>query len=62
MPDLTLCSSKECPVRDACYRSQAKPGQFQSYSNFEYTCNEDNGFSYYIQLELNEIKQRSNIK
>lgn len=58
MPDLTLCSSNECPVKDTCYRAQATPDKLQSYSNFEYTCNEDNGFVYYIPLELDVIKRK----
>jgi len=56
MPDVTMCTSNECPVKDTCYRAQATPDKLQSYSNFEYTCNENNGFSYYIPFKLDEIK------
>ena len=44
MADITMCTSGNCTVRDSCYRAQAKPDQFQSWSNFEYTCNENSGF------------------
>lgn len=57
--DITMCASTECPVKATCYRAQAKPNKRQSYSNFEYTCHENNGFQYYIQFTLEEIKQRS---
>lgn len=48
MPDITMCASKDCPERNNCYRSCAKPSEFQSWSNFEYTCNEENGFKDFI--------------
>lgn len=51
MADITMCTSENCPVRDSCYRVQAKPNQFQSWSNFEYTCNENNGFEDFIKNE-----------
>ena len=57
--DITMCTSTECPVRKTCYRAQAKPDRLQSYSNFEYTCHENNGFKHYIQLTVEEIKQQS---
>lgn len=56
--DITLCTSQKCPVRDICFRSQAEPSPQQRYSNFEYTCHEENGFAYYIQMSLNKITQR----
>lgn len=48
MPDITMCYSKDCPERNNCYRACAKPSEFQSWSNFEYTCNEENGFKDFI--------------
>ena len=48
MPDITMCASKDCPERNNCYRACAKPSEFQSWSNFEYTCNEENGFKDFI--------------
>ena len=48
MADITMYTSENCPVRDSCYRVQANPSDLQSWSDFEYTCNEDNGFAYYI--------------
>ena len=58
MSDITMCTSTKCPVKEACYRAQATADKLQSYSNFEYTCHEDNGFVYYIPLKLDEIKKR----
>ncbi len=54
MPDITMCLSESCPVRDTCYRKQAKPDKYQSYSIFDYTCNEDNGFCEYIRVYKEE--------
>lgn len=42
-------SSEHCPMKDKCYRVSAKPNKFaQSWSNFEYTCNDNSGFNKYI--------------
>lgn len=51
MADITMCTSDDCPVKDNCYRHLAKPSQIQSYSNFEYTCNEESGFNDFIKIE-----------
>ena len=34
MPDITMCQSEDCPVRNRCYRNQAsgtKPVYYQSW-------------------------------
>lgn len=36
MPDITMCASKTCPLREDCYRSRAKPSERQSYSVFRW--------------------------
>ena len=36
MPDISMCSNEECPLRETCYRAQAKPDSYQSFSEFEY--------------------------
>ena len=51
MADITMCVCDKCPMRENCYRIQAEPDELQSWSNFEYTCNENNGFAYYIKNE-----------
>lgn len=51
MSDITMCSSINCPERDNCYRAIAKSSKWQSWSNFEYTCNENNGFEDFIKRE-----------
>ena len=53
MPDITMCSSVNCPVRNECYRSKAVTDELQSY-NFEYICNEESSFSEYIKNEVKE--------
>lgn len=48
MPDITMCTSKHCQYRNKCYRIRARPDEFQSWVNFEYTCNENSGFCDFI--------------
>lgn len=49
MPDITMCTSENCPMKDTCYRVQARPSTYQSWGNFEYYgCDKDNGFCDYI--------------
>ena len=48
MADITMCISENCPYKDKCYRANTKPSIFQSWSNFEYTCNENSGFENFI--------------
>lgn len=48
MADITMCTSENCPMRKECYRIQANPNTHQIWSNFEYVCNENNGFSDFI--------------
>jgi hypothetical protein len=34
MPDITMCANKTCVLRKNCYRSRAKPDQYQSYAGY----------------------------
>ena len=49
--DITMCTSENCEMREKCYRVRAKPSEYQSWSNFEYTCNEDSGFEDFIKYD-----------
>lgn len=31
MPDITMCTDNECPVKETCYRFKAKPLEYQTY-------------------------------
>ena len=36
MPDISMCSNKDCPSRSVCYRAVAKPSPHrQSYMDFK---------------------------
>ncbi len=35
MPDISMCQNDNCPKRADCYRFTAKPGERQSYANFQ---------------------------
>lgn len=50
MADITMCTSTNCPEYNKCYRAQAMAGQYQSWANFEYTCNENSEFEDYIPI------------
>ena len=49
-----MCTSQFCPMRDRCYRVQAKPSKNQNWMNFEYECHEDNSFYEYLPIILEE--------
>lgn len=36
MVDITMCNNALCPKCDICYRAQAKPSNYQSWSIFTY--------------------------
>lgn len=51
---MVLCSSENCPIRNECYRNTAKARKDkQTWSNFEYTCNENNGFEEFMKVLKN---------
>lgn len=31
MPDISMCSGLECPLKETCYRYKATPASWQSY-------------------------------
>jgi len=36
MPDITMCSNVQCPLREDCYRFSAIPSEYrQAYSEFK---------------------------
>jgi hypothetical protein len=47
--DITKCTSEHCVYRLSCARqSDGTESEYQSWSNFEYVCNEDSGFPDFI--------------
>lgn len=49
---MTMCTSTECPMRKECYRAKSDSDERQDSFNFEYTCNENSGFSDFIYSKL----------
>ena len=35
MPDITMCTNKECPLSNSCWRFNAPSSQYQSVQKFE---------------------------
>lgn len=31
MPDISMCSGENCPLKEKCYRHKAKPSDYQTY-------------------------------
>lgn len=59
--DVTKCTSMHCTYKSICYRQCSKPRtdgseKYQSWMNFEYECNEENGFQYYIKSIYDELQ------
>jgi hypothetical protein len=48
MADITICTAKECPKKENCYRYYATPDEQQSYADFSNHCNPEKGYSEYI--------------
>lgn len=56
--DITMCLSEKCPKRDMCLRSRARPNPlWQSYSNFEGFCLEENKFTYFLEDFREKMKR-----
>ena len=58
MPDITMCMSKDCPKKNECYRSIAKPDKYQSYADYGKICLE-NDYRYFWEaiVQKKKIKQ-----
>lgn len=48
MSDITMCASTKCPKFGICYRGQALPSKWQSYSGFPFN---ETGCSYFWPIE-----------
>ena len=35
MADISMCTDKECTLKETCYRFKATPGYWQSYADFK---------------------------
>lgn len=46
--DITMCTTKYCPVKEKCYRYTAIPDRIQSYADFSPVCYEDGSFDHFI--------------
>jgi len=47
MPDISLCTNTDCPLKEVCYRQTAVPNPYrQSYSKFKLVKDEEKGVAY----------------
>lgn len=58
MPDITMCMSKDCPKKNECYRSMAKPDIYQSYADYGKICLE-NDYKYFWETIVQKKKNKS---
>jgi hypothetical protein len=61
MADITMCDNTLCPLRDGCYRAQAKPSDWQSYASYSCLITSsgiycDNQIQYYRQSSSDKSK------
>lgn len=56
MPDITICQSKDCPIKQSCYRFTANPNRYQSYFMESPYDEDDERCEYYIKRE--NVKQK----
>lgn len=61
MPDITMCTNKDCELSDTCYRVQAEPSKMQSYSSYENICTEGDRTRYW-EVKSNNTKDINNGK
>lgn len=54
---MIMCTSANCCFKDSCYRVNNALNKDCECVNFEYTCNEDNGFQYYILCKENSANK-----
>jgi hypothetical protein len=60
MPDITMCGTKECELRDACYRAQATPSQYwQAWCNF--TPEEDGTCQFYYAMPYKTAEKNNDL-
>lgn len=55
MPDITHCLGDGCPMKETCYRAQAKPSMLQSY--FSEVPFKDELCEYYIEIPKTNVRQ-----
>jgi hypothetical protein len=57
MTDISMCQSKDCPKNKDCYRYMALANeQYQSYSDFEVICYNDE-FKWFYPIEHRKIRE-----
>lgn len=52
---MTMCTSTECQMRKECYRNNSDSDNQQDCFNYEYSCNENSGFSNFVPKKVGEI-------
>lgn len=58
MPDITMCTNDECPLRESCYRYMAKPSEYmQSYAVFEWKAGKKGKVDceYYVKIKPKRV-------
>ena len=56
---MTMCTSTECPVREECYRADFDSDDRQDYFNYEYSCNDNSGFSDFVPAKWCRAKSKN---
>lgn len=56
--DICFCHSKECPIREYCFRAIGCKSRIYTASYLAEVCNHSNVFAYYIQTPMNLVEQK----
>jgi hypothetical protein len=60
MPDMSICTGNDCPLKDSCYRYKAKAGEYmQSYIEAPYNVEEAKCDFYWPTKQLKNGKDKS---
>lgn len=61
MPDITMCSGEDCPLKATCYRYKAKPSDYcQSYFTESPYDAKENKCNYYWESDKKPITKPNN--
>lgn len=58
MPDISMCSGKNCLMKETCYRYNAKPSEFMQTYFCEPPLKEDKTCDYYWENKNSDAKLR----
>lgn len=56
--DICFCASKECPIREYCFRAIGCKSRIYTASYLADVCNHSNVYAYYIQAPMDLVEEK----